>query len=242
MTMAHYSPGTSVIVGGMKGIGLEFAKLAVADAAHLILVDTDMEVLEAAREALEGMGSAEIHLVAEDLLIPDSGEEIYSACLLYQLLAQPPAPIGLLVNVMEFISPEGEDAWQTDWMEPQMHISNTLTLSEKFLQDMEMQRQGVIMNVIVRQEDQMEVDQSMMFDHLQDMLLEVSAQLNAQQAKSDVRMHTLSYSGNSFLLQADIPPDEVAHDLLPETTSARDLADFGYQVARSQLIRRRSGV
>ncbi|MEO1448955.1 MAG: hypothetical protein AAFV07_05465, partial [Bacteroidota bacterium] len=114
--------------------------------------------------------------------------------------------------------------------------------SERFLSDMEMQRHGAIMNVIVRQEDQMGEDQTMMFEHLQDMLLEVSDQLNAKQAMSEVRMHTLSYSGNSFLLQADMPPDEVAHDLLPETTSARDLAGFGYQVARTRFARRRSGV
>lgn len=240
MTSAHLSSTTSVIVGGLQGIGLEFAKLAAADAAHLILVDTKLEILEQARETLAGMGAARIHLVAEDLLLPEAGDEIYAACLLYQLLAHPPAPIGLLVNVMEFLPPAEEDTWQTDWMEPRLHISNTLMLSERFWADMQLQHHGVVMNTIVREEDQMEEDQTMMFEHLQDMLMELSEQLNAQQSLFGVRMHTLSYSGNSFLLQADMPPDEVAHDLLPATTSAQDLAGFGYQVARSRINRRRS--
>lgn len=139
----------ALIVGDTKGVGREFARQILAENSPLILADREGEHMRSVKQELEAeYQQANMHLIVEDISHPDAGATIYDASLLYQLLANPPFQINLLINVLAFRSSQNVDPW-SEGIEPSYHLGSLLTLIQLLHEDMIQVDQGEILNVLV---------------------------------------------------------------------------------------------
>lgn len=68
---ANASPGSVLVTGGSRGIGLELARRFAADGHPLVLVAREEEALEEARRQLESEGSPSVRCLSVDLAEPE---------------------------------------------------------------------------------------------------------------------------------------------------------------------------
>jgi hypothetical protein len=181
------------------------------------------------------MGASEVSLLVEDLAQPQADERIYEGWMLQSLLHQPPLSLHLLINILSFRPWPGPDAdpWEQHGPEPIYHFNNLLGVNQWFFHEMTQQGHGHILNVLSRPEASHGPLQDM-FIQTQALLLDVAYRLNRRRPRHRVSISTLCISGQSFLLQGDALPSHVAQDLMPETTSSRDIAGYGYHMVRNR--------
>lgn len=224
------SPKNALIIGGMRGIGREFAKLAAKDLEHLILIDEQELDLISLKKELHQKQVIDIYVNEENLAFPDSAENIYTDCLLYHHITGKKPTIDLLINVLEFRDESQDvDLWQEDAVSSHFNIATLMEINQFFFQDMMRTGKGQILNVIAKPSSMSEEMEDMFFQ-TQALLLEFSHDLNESASSDQIGIHTLCTSENSFVLQARIMPEHVAHDMMPPSCSAKEIAGYGYQV------------
>jgi len=136
--------------------------------------------------------------------------------------------LSLLVNLIEF---NHNSPWDSDssLLNPSIDLPELLELNAYFFRKMQDGKGGEIRNVVSRPADSPDFVLDM-FYHTQAMLMEVAEEINQSDPDRRVYIHTLGYSPQSLVLQSDRLPAQVAHDLVPNTCSAREIATYGYQV------------
>ncbi|MEM7375062.1 MAG: SDR family NAD(P)-dependent oxidoreductase [Bacteroidota bacterium] len=232
----------ALIIGGMSGIGREFAKLAAKDWKNLMLIDEREDDLLAIRKELGQVSSSDpsefdVYVSEEKLSFPDSAENIYTDILLYNQFNGKSGEIDLLINVLEFHDTSGNvDMWEESAVASPFNIATLMEINQYFFRDMIKTGEGEILNVIAKPET-MSVELEEMYSETQALLLEFSHELNKSSASDKIGIHTLCTSENSFVLQAQLIPEHVAHDLTPPTCSAEAIAGYGYQVINQNRAR-----
>ncbi|MEM7655615.1 MAG: SDR family NAD(P)-dependent oxidoreductase [Bacteroidota bacterium] len=221
----------TLIIGGMQGIGWEFARLAAPDAASLILVDESEGHLNQIRKELTQQHEGELHVSAHALTAFDAAEDIYTDTMLYRHLNQGEMTVDQLINVLEFRSDQAtlDQLWEEDVTASHYNFATLMEVNQLFFMDMIAAGKGEILNVLAKP-GTMAPEVEDMFFHTQALLLEFSAMLNERSPYDHVGVHTLCTSESSFVLQAKVMPENMASDLTPPTCSAKDIADYGYQV------------
>lgn len=232
----------ALIIGGMSGIGREFAKLAVKDWKNLILIDEREDDLLAIRQELDTDGSkdplpVDVYVSEENLAFPDSAENIYTDIQLYNQFNGKSPEIDLLINVLEFHEDsDSYDIWDDGAFSSQFNIATLMELNQFFFRDMMKSGEGEILNVIAKPQ-LMSSELEEMFIQTRALMLEFSHDLNQSSSNERIGIHTLCTSESSFVLQAQVMPEHVAHDLCPPTCSAAAIADYGYQVINQNRFR-----
>ena len=225
---------SALIIGGMQGIGREFAKLAVEDHDTLLLIDEQESSLHAVQQELQEAFPIEVYVSEENLSLPGSADEIYTDSLLYRHLNHQETYLDLVINVLEFKMPPADvDIWETDGLSSHFSISTLIDINRLFFTDMLRRGQGEILNVISKPETMSE-EMEEMYYQTQALLLEFSHDLNQSASNNRTGIHTMCTTENSFMLQAGIVPEHVAHDLMPPSCSAKEIAGYGYQVVNQE--------
>lgn len=220
-----------MIIGASEGLGLEFSQLAAADAGELFLVGSQEDQLIATESQLKSLGARSTRMIVGPLKEPHQGERIYEEWMMHNFLGETSTPLDTLINVTAFGDWEG-DPWEMESPDPSLHMENLLTLNMLFAREMVKQRHGRILNVLYHPPIYDPYLQSM-FHATRETLLEYAVTLSQQLAHTEVYVNTLVASEQSFMLQAERLPTNVAPDMAPPTCSARDLAGYGYQVLRA---------
>jgi short-subunit dehydrogenase len=224
-----------MIVGATEGIGQRFGQLAATDHSHLYLVDRQTANLIQLEQRLACQGASSVQVITQNLTQPGVADHIYRHWLFANVIAPQPKPLHHLINVLSFLPwrEEDQDPWQAEGPEPALHFSNLVALNELFAAEMVHQGRGSILNVLFRPssaapaiEEMFEVTRALMFD--------AAHGLTQQLTDTDVSVSTLIASDRSFWLQSDRPPAQWAHDFVPPTYSAKDIADYGYRVLKDQ--------
>jgi len=110
-------------------------------------------------------------------------------------------------------------------------------MTRLFYQDMVKYGRGEILNVISCLDSPNELTAEM-FHHTQALLMEEANKLNEASPTKKVRVHTLAYSPQSFTLQTDHIPEDISPDLIPDLCSAKEIADYGYQILQARRNRK----
>lgn len=223
--------GQTLIIGDIGGLGGEFGRLVAAEKGQLLLVDSQRNHLADCQNHLHDLGAKEVRLLVESLSGPDAAEQIYTGWLLQSLLHEPPLALDLLINVLAFRPWPGPNAWDVGGPEPDLHLSNVINISHLFTQEMHRQGGGHILNVLSRP-DQPTASLQGMFAQTETLLLEMTHRLNQRWQATQVNISTLSVSDHSIVVQGAQLPPHIAPDLLPQGVSLRDIATFGYGMAR----------
>lgn len=221
----------TLIIGGMRGIGWEFSRLAAPNVASLMLVDeTESELRDIRKELIQKHG-IELHVSAHDLKGISAAEDIYTDSMLFRHHSGGDLVVDQLINVLEFRSDEAtlEQLWEEDVTASHYNFATLMEVNQLFFMDMISAGKGEILNVLAKP-GSMSPEVEDMFFHTQALLLEFSAMLNERSPFEHVGVHTLCTSESSFVLQAKVMPENMASDLSPPTCSAKDIADYGYQV------------
>ncbi|GAB4403924.1 MAG: hypothetical protein OHK0039_03690 [Bacteroidia bacterium] len=220
-----------LIAGALQGLGGEFARLAAHDGLGIVLVGESEDQLVQIRADIESTYEVPVWTFHESLLSPGLGELVFEECLFYQLMHSRFAFPERIISVSSF--DHCREAWDIpdeDYLlEPEMHAPAMIDLNRQFLQVLSRRGHGEILSVLARPARLVEASREM-YEHTLELLLQVNHAFAQEARAHNVRVHTLCYSGDSFLLQTDTPPASLAHDMLPQTVSARELADFGYQM------------
>ena len=222
---------STLIIGGMKGIGYEFARLAAPDAQSLILVDESESQMQRIRKEILASHSVELHIGEHNLDSPAAAEQIYTDSLLFNHLSDRPQVVDLVINVLEFQSDPAtlDRLWEEDVTASHYNFATLMEVSQFFFHDMVQRGRGEILNVLAKP-GSMSSEVEDMFFHTQALLLEFSQMMNERSPFEHVGIHTLCTSESSFVIQAKVMPENMAHDLTPPTCSAQDIAGYGYQV------------
>lgn len=136
-------PGTALVTGGSRGIGLELARRFAADGHPLALVARDGESLVAARRELLRSGAPSVTLVSADLADPGAARGVHR-----ELEGSEP-PVEVVVNNAGFGthgSFHGSDPGaQRDMI--RVMVEAPTELSRRFLDGMVERDRGGILNV-----------------------------------------------------------------------------------------------
>lgn len=211
-----------IIIGNNSDHGLEFIQLALKDYDEVLLAGKENHFTENIQE------KREVGVIDQDLGAEDMAQHLIEELEFFESLGTD-APLTLVVNLIEF---NVHDPWEEGQpANPSINISQLLELNDFFTKKMVLQGQGEIMNVISRPADCPD-HITEMFLQTQALLMEMAETFNQDLEQKGVHVHTLSYSPQSFSLQSKNIPAMVAHDMTPRSCSARDIADYGYQVLR----------
>ncbi|MCI4668178.1 MAG: hypothetical protein MRZ79_08575 [Bacteroidia bacterium] len=229
-TQVHHTPNNSmqeekgIIIGNNSVHGQEFVQLALKDYQQVLVASGD-EMLRSSHIETSRIGKIEQDLGSDDMAI-----NVIEELEFFEEMGSD-APLTLVVNLVEF---NEHDPWEEGTpANPSINISQLMELNEFFAHKMLKQGQGEILNVISKPEKCPEFITEM-FHQTRALLMEVADELNQSLTERGVNIHTLSYSPQSFALQSSSLPAKVAHDMAPKSCSARDIADYGYQVLRAR--------
>lgn len=140
---ANGRPGSVLVTGGSRGIGLELARRFAADGHPLILVARDEEALEEARREMEGEGSPAVRCLSLDLAKEGARRRVYGEA------AGASPPVDVVVNNAGFSthSPfhRSEVGAQADMV--RVMVEAPTRLSRRFLEGMVERDRGGILNV-----------------------------------------------------------------------------------------------
>ncbi|MEO1414616.1 MAG: hypothetical protein AAFW00_05025 [Bacteroidota bacterium] len=209
-------PETAVIIGDTAHLGAEFAQLALEDYQDIWILDRAAAHLRRWEQHTESQIST-IHLRAGD-----EAELIWD-----EIQHHAPYPITLMVQIFALQEPSDNPWDEVDAPDMAFDFPFAFDCSTLISAHMAQHQGGEILNVVSRIEDASDVLHEM-FESTREALLELSALTQAPQ----VHIHTLSYTPQSFALQSDFLPSDVAPDLIPETCAPREIAGYGYQVMR----------
>lgn len=134
---------TALITGASSGIGYEFAKLFARDGYNLVLVArSQQKLIQVADELTEKFGIS-VKILAKDLAIPTSPEEIFTE------VQQESIKIQVLVNNAGFATyglfSETDLAAELQMM--QVNMVSLTHLTKLFLNEMLKQKEGKILNI-----------------------------------------------------------------------------------------------
>ena len=223
ISLPQYESG--LIVGEASEHGWEFVQLALLDYEHVFWANSKGEI-DVSPEMKE-----KISFIQQDMYEANMAENILDEIAMFETFERSFPPLGLVVNLVEF---KNEDSWSFDQAEsnnPSISIPQLLELNELSMRKMLKIGGGEILNVLSRPSDCPDFVHEM-FRETQALLMEIGDELNRAKREEGVHVHTLSYSPQSFALQSESLPPEVAHDMAPASCSAKDIADYGYQVLR----------
>ncbi|MEL6695817.1 MAG: hypothetical protein AAFP89_06230 [Bacteroidota bacterium] len=211
-----YRPETAVIIGDMAHLGAEFVQLALEDYQDIWILDRAATPLRRWEQHAQGQLNT-IHLKAGD-----EAELIWD-----EIQHHAPYPITLMVQIFALQEPI-DNPWDgTDAPDMAFDFPFAFDCSTLISAHMAQHQGGEILNVVSRIEDASDVLQEM-FESTREALLELAALTQAPK----VHVHTLSYTPQSFALQSDFLPSDVAPNLIPETCAPGEIADYGFQVMR----------
>lgn len=134
---------TVLITGASSGIGYELAKLFAKDQAEMVLVARSEETLHAVADELKGLGSPQVTVIASDLSLPGSADDIYETT----------QRMGIRVTTLVNDAAVGEHGAfsDTDLQKEdriiQLNIVSLVHLTKFYLQDMLRNNRGRILNV-----------------------------------------------------------------------------------------------
>ncbi len=136
-------PGTVLVTGGSRGIGLEIARRFAADGHPLALVARDREALEAARGELTEQGSPGVRILSEDLSEPGAPGRVFRE------LEEVSPPVDVVVNNAGFSTHgpfhRADPAAQVDMV--RVMVEAPTELSRRFLEGMVERDRGGLLNV-----------------------------------------------------------------------------------------------
>lgn len=134
---------TALITGASSGIGLELSKLYAKDGYDLVVVSRRKEVLDRIASELIAQYGISVRVIAKDLSLPSSPDEIYNELLVSQV------NIDVLVNNAGFgnygFFPQTDT--QTDLELMQVNIVALTHLTKLFLPSMIERSHGRIFNI-----------------------------------------------------------------------------------------------
>lgn len=140
---ANGSPGSVLVTGGSRGIGLELARRFAADGHPLVLVARDEEALAEARRQLESEGSPSVRCLSVDLAEPGAPHRVYRE------VAGSSPPVEVVVNNAGFSThgPFHRSAVGAQGDMVRVMIEAPTRLSRLFLEGMVERDRGGILNV-----------------------------------------------------------------------------------------------
>jgi short-subunit dehydrogenase len=134
---------TALITGGSAGIGYELAKRFAREGYALVLVARDDEALARVANQLSGQCKTTPRVIAKDLALPPSPQELYSA------LQQEEIEVDVLVNNAGFgvMGPFASTSLERELAMMQLHMASLTHLTKLFLRPMLARGRGKILNV-----------------------------------------------------------------------------------------------
>lgn len=212
-----------IIIGNSSDHGMEFIQLALHDYDEVLLAGKESGF------SSEVQNESKLGIIDQNLGSEDMAQNLIEELAYFEDFGLN-APLTLVVNLVEF---NEYDPWEPDQpANPSINVSQLLELNEFFARKMLFHGQGEIMNVISKPHDCPD-HVTDMFHQTRALFMEVAEEINQSLEEQGVHIHTLSYSPQSFALQSITLPAKVAHDMVPKSCSARDIADYGYQVLRA---------
>lgn len=134
---------TALITGASSGIGHDLAKIHAANGGDLILVARREDKLQALKFDLEKRFSVSVHIIIQDLSLPNASEELFAK------VKEGGFTVDYLINNAGF-GLYGK-YWETSWEKNKQMINlNVMTLAgltHMFLQEMVERGEGRILNV-----------------------------------------------------------------------------------------------
>lgn len=132
-----------LITGPSSGIGKDLAVLFAREGAHLILVSRNSKKLEILKQDLQKEYGIRAHVIAKDLSLPGSAEELVKECRSRNL------PVHFLINNAGFgifgLFSEGKSREDVRMME--LHLGTMVVLTHAFIPDMIRRGMGGVMTV-----------------------------------------------------------------------------------------------
>ncbi len=144
MTRGHATTGTTALItGASSGIGYEFARVFAHRGHNLVLVARDAQRLERLASELRAVHPISVKVIAKDLSVPTSAEEIYAE------MQRESIPVEILVNNAGVIvyGNFAETDLAKDMQLIQVNLLTLTQLTKLFLKDMVRRGSGKIMNV-----------------------------------------------------------------------------------------------
>lgn len=134
---------TVLITGATSGIGYELAKLFARDGYHLVLVARDQQALERVAGEMARGYTAGAKLIAKDLSLPLSAEEIFTEVQRNGII------VDVLVNNAGFgmLGPFAQTDLERELAMMQVHMVSLTHLTKLCLKGMLERREGKILNV-----------------------------------------------------------------------------------------------
>lgn len=134
---------TALITGASSGIGREFARIHARKGGNLVLVARNNESLEDLKKEIQGKYPVKIHIIAKDLLLPSSPDEIFAE------LVEKEIQVDYLINDAGFggIGKFHERPWNRDLEMIQLNIIALASLTHLFLPSFVERNEGKILNV-----------------------------------------------------------------------------------------------
>jgi len=133
----------ALITGGTSGIGYELARKFAKGGYGLVIVSSNLENLEAARDALEKESGATVETIRQDMCCLGAADEIY------RKIGELGIPVSVLVNNAGYglIGPADEINLRRDERMMILNVVNPTELCKLFLADMYRAGEGKILNV-----------------------------------------------------------------------------------------------
>lgn len=138
-----YASQTVLITGASAGIGREFAEALARRGADLVLVARRRDRLEELAATLRGSYGVAVHVMADDLALPEPGPRLRSA------LFERGISVTCLVNNAGFgtFGPFAEEDPTRLAQEIAVDVSAPVSLSHAFLPDLQKKGDGFLINV-----------------------------------------------------------------------------------------------